>query len=168
MFHMTTCGFLLHPEAKITKFGDKQASRIGVHTKYFFVRCTRTTNLEAWTPQLERAHQNFYKGDQLWGLSALAKLLGSHKGSLKFSLEHSLAYSIKISESKKRKCKVPCTVSFWFTQLWSENILSFENSLFETIRKDLIRSWNFLLFFFHFLHIVHFICWKVSPRNQQL
>jgi len=55
---------LLHPKAKITKFGDKQASRIGVRTKYFFVRCTRTTNLEAWrTP---------------------AEMFGSPKGSLKF------------------------------------------------------------------------------------
>ena len=84
MFHMTTCGFLSHPKAKITKFGDKQASRIGVHTKYLFVRCTRTTNLEAWAPQLEclggqRAPQNFYLGDQLSGLGALAKMLGSRR-----------------------------------------------------------------------------------------
>ena len=68
MFHMTTCGFLPHPKAKITKFGDKQASRIGVCTKYVFVRCTWMTNLEA--PQLEclgaqRSSQNFYLGDQL-------------------------------------------------------------------------------------------------------
>ena len=28
MFHMTTCTFLSHPKAKITKFGDKQASRL--------------------------------------------------------------------------------------------------------------------------------------------
>ena len=48
-------------------------------TKYFFIRCTRATNLEAWAPQLEclgaqRAPQNFYSGDQLWGLGALAKI----------------------------------------------------------------------------------------------
>ena len=87
------CGFLLHPKAKITKFGDKQASRIGVCTKYVFVRCTWMTNLEA--PQLEclgarRSSQNFYLSDQLWGLGALAKMLGSPKGYLKFSLQHNL------------------------------------------------------------------------------
>ena len=50
---------------------------------------------EAWAPELEclgarRAPRNFYSGDQLWGLGALTKLLGSPKGSLKFFLEHSL------------------------------------------------------------------------------
>ena len=51
---------------------------------------------EAWAPQLEclgarRGPRKFYSGDQLWGLGALNKMLGSPKGSLKFSLEHSLA-----------------------------------------------------------------------------
>ena len=97
-FHKTTCGFLSHPKAKITKFGDKQASKIRVRTKYFFIRCTRATNLETWAPHLEwlgarRAPWNFYSGNQLWGLGALVKMLGSPKGSLKFSLEHSLALS---------------------------------------------------------------------------
>ena len=60
---------LSHPKAKITEFGDKQASKIRVHTKYFF-HCTRVTNLEAWVPLLEclgaqRAPRNFYSGDQL-------------------------------------------------------------------------------------------------------
>ena len=60
---------LSHPKAKITEFGDKQASKIRLHTKYFF-RCNRVTNLEAWALQLEclgaqRAPQNFYSGDQL-------------------------------------------------------------------------------------------------------
>ena len=32
--------------------------------------------------------------------------------------------------------------------------------LLATIRKDLIRSWGFPLFLFHFLHTVHFICLK--------
>ena len=50
---------------------------------------------EAWAPQLEclgarRAPWNFYSGNQLWGLGALTKMLGSPKGSLKFSLERSL------------------------------------------------------------------------------
>ena len=50
---------------------------------------------EVWAPQLEClgarwAPWNFYSGDQLWGLGALTKMLGSPKGSLKFSLEHSL------------------------------------------------------------------------------
>ena len=53
------------------------------------------------------------------------------------------------------------------TQLWSENILSFANILFSTIRKDLIRSCNFSLFLFHFLHAVHFICGKVSLGNSK-
>ena len=48
-FHRTTCAFLLHPKAKITEFGDQQASKISVRTKYF-VRCTRATNLEPWAP----------------------------------------------------------------------------------------------------------------------
>ena len=95
-FHKTTCGFLSHPKSKITKFGDRQASKIHVHTKYFFIRCTQATNLEAWALQLEwlealRAPRNFYSGDPLWGLGALVKMLGSPKGSLKFSLEDSLA-----------------------------------------------------------------------------
>ena len=52
---------------------------------------------EAWAPQLEclgarRAPWNFYSGDQLWGLGALTKMLGSPKGSLWFSLEHSLGF----------------------------------------------------------------------------
>ena len=50
---------------------------------------------EASAPQLEclgaqRAPWNFYSGDQLWGLGALTKMLGSPKGSLKVSVEHSL------------------------------------------------------------------------------
>ena len=74
-------GFLSHPKAKITKFGDKQASKVRVRTKYFFIRCTQAANLEAWAPQLEwlgtrRAPQNFYLGDQLWGLGTLVKILG--------------------------------------------------------------------------------------------
>ena len=94
--HRTTWGFLSHPKAKITEFGDQQGNKISVRTKYFFVRCTRATNVEPWAPQVEclgarRAPQNFYSGDQLWGLGTLAKMLGSPKGSLKFSLEHSLA-----------------------------------------------------------------------------
>ena len=40
-----------------------------------------------------RAPRNFCSGDQLWGLGALTKMLGSPKGSLKFSLEHSLVIS---------------------------------------------------------------------------
>ena len=69
---------------------------MSVRTKYFFIiRCTWTTNLEAWAPQQEylgvRNPRNFYLGDQLWGLGTLAKMLGSLRGSLKFSLEHSLA-----------------------------------------------------------------------------
>ena len=67
------------------------------HSKYFYVRCTRVTNLEPLAPQLEflgaqGAPQNIYSGNQLWGLGGLAKMLGSPKGSLKFSLEHSLEY----------------------------------------------------------------------------
>ena len=89
--------FLSHPKAKITKFGDRQASKNSVRTKYFFVRCTWATNLEPWAPQLEclgaqRVPQKFSSGNQIWGLGALAKMLGSPKGSLKFSLEHSTAF----------------------------------------------------------------------------
>ena len=89
---------LSHPKAKITEFSDKQASKIHVHTKYFFC-CTRVTNLEAWAHQLEclRAQstpRNFYLGDQLWGLGAIAKILGTPKGSLKFSLGHSLVLAL--------------------------------------------------------------------------
>ena len=94
-FHRTTCGFLSHPKAEISDFSDQKASRISVRTKYFFFRCTWVTNLEPWASQVEclgawRAPQNFYSGDQLWGLGTLAKMLWSPKGSLKFSLEHSL------------------------------------------------------------------------------
>ena len=32
-------------KAKITEFGDQQASKIRVRTKYFLIRCTRATNL---------------------------------------------------------------------------------------------------------------------------
>ena len=72
------------------------SQKMSVRTKYFFIiRCTWTTNLEAWAPQQEylgvRNPRNFYLGDQLWGLGTLAKMLGSLRGSLKFSLEHSLA-----------------------------------------------------------------------------
>ena len=62
---------------------------------FFIIRCTWTTNLEAWASQQEYLRvqnpQNFYSGNQLWGLGTLAKILGSLRGSLKFSLEHSLA-----------------------------------------------------------------------------
>ena len=97
---------LSQAKAKITKFGDKQASKIRVHTKYFSIRCTQATNLEAWAPQLEwlggrRAPQNFYSGDQLWGLGALVKMLWSPKGPLKFSLEHSLVYRYILSLMKQ-------------------------------------------------------------------
>ena len=69
-FYVSYYNMCVFVAPKITKFGDKQASRIGVRTKYFFVRCTRTTNLEAWAPQLEclgarRSPQNFYLGNQL-------------------------------------------------------------------------------------------------------
>ena len=57
----------------------------------------RRPTWEAWAPELEclgarRAPRKFYSGDQLWGLGALTKMLGSLKGSLKFSLEHSLVH----------------------------------------------------------------------------
>ena len=32
-------------KAKITEFGDQQASKIRVRTKYFLIRCTWVTNL---------------------------------------------------------------------------------------------------------------------------
>ena len=63
-FHKTACGFLLNPKAEITKFGDQQASKIYVRTKYFLIRCTRATNLR--------------------GLGTPAGMLGSPMGSLKF------------------------------------------------------------------------------------
>ena len=44
-FHKTTCGFLSNPKVKITEFGDQQASKILVRTKYFLIRCTWATNL---------------------------------------------------------------------------------------------------------------------------
>ena len=63
-FHKTTCGFLSNPKAKITGFGDHQASQIRVRTKCFLIRCTRATNLR--------------------GLGTPAGMLGSPKGSPKF------------------------------------------------------------------------------------
>ena len=94
-FHRIICRFLSHRKPKTTEFGDQQDSKMSVRTKYFFIiRCTWTTNLEAWASQQEylgvRNPHNFYSGDQLWGLGTLAKMLRSLKGSLKFSLEHSL------------------------------------------------------------------------------
>ena len=44
-FHKTTCGFLWNRKGKITEFGDQQASKIGVRTKYVLIRCSRATNL---------------------------------------------------------------------------------------------------------------------------
>ena len=44
-FHKTSCGFLSNPKVKITEFGDQQAGKILVRTKYFLIRCTRVTNL---------------------------------------------------------------------------------------------------------------------------
>ena len=35
----------VNPKAKITEFGDQQASKIRVRTKYFLIRCTRASNL---------------------------------------------------------------------------------------------------------------------------
>ena len=69
-FHKTTCGFLSHPKSKITKFGDRQTSKIHVRAKYFIIRCTWAINLEAWGLQLEwlgalRVPRNFYLGDPL-------------------------------------------------------------------------------------------------------
>ena len=63
-FHKTKCGFLSNPKVKITEFGDQQASKIRVRTKYFLIRCTRVTNLR--------------------GLGTPAGMLGSPKGSPKF------------------------------------------------------------------------------------
>ena len=63
-FHKTTCGFLWNPKAKITEFGDQQASKIRVRTKYFLTRCTQATNLR--------------------GLGTPAGMVGSLKGSPKF------------------------------------------------------------------------------------
>ena len=58
-----------HAKAKITEFGDQQASKISVRTKLL---------------------RQMYSGDQLGALETLDKMQGSLKGSLKFSLEHSL------------------------------------------------------------------------------
>ena len=63
-FHKTTCGFLSNRKAKITEFGDHQASKIRVRTRYFLIRCTWATNLR--------------------GLGTPAGMLGSPKGSPKF------------------------------------------------------------------------------------
>ena len=60
-FHKTTCGFLSNQKAKITEFGDQQASKICVRKKYLVIRCTRATNLR--------------------GLGTWAGMLGSPKGS---------------------------------------------------------------------------------------
>ena len=89
-FHKTTCGFLSNPKVVISRT-----------VRFMCVQNTSSSDVhgrptwETWAPQLEclgarRAPQNFYLGDQLWGLGALTKMLGSPKGSLKFSLEHSL------------------------------------------------------------------------------
>ena len=126
---------LSHPKAKITEFGDKQASKIRVHTKYFF-RCTWVTNLEAWAPQLEclgaqRAPQNFYSGDLLWGLGALAKMLGSPKGSLKFSLEHDLVLALL------QLFDLLCFILYYFCEsviLSCEFTLSKGKTFLETLR----------------------------------
>jgi len=63
-FHKTICGFLSNPKAKITEFGDQQASKIRVRKKYLLIRCTRATKLR--------------------GLGTRAGMLGSPKGSPKF------------------------------------------------------------------------------------
>ena len=63
-FHKTTCSFLWNRKGKITEFGDQQASKIGVRTKYVLIRCARATNLR--------------------GQGTPAGILGSLKGSPKF------------------------------------------------------------------------------------
>ena len=63
-FHKTTGGFLSNPKAKITKFGDQQASKIRMRTKYFLIRCTWATNLR--------------------GLGTPVGMLGSPKGCPEF------------------------------------------------------------------------------------
>ena len=45
----------------------------------------------AWSP---KGSPKILFVDQLWGLGALTKMIGSPKGSLKFSLEHSLDYKL--------------------------------------------------------------------------
>ena len=97
-FHKTTCGFLWNPIWQKLKLPSLVISR---PVRFVCVQNTSSSDVlgrptwEAWTPQLEcfgaqRAPQSFYSGNQLWGLGALTKMLGSPKGSLKFSLEHSL------------------------------------------------------------------------------
>ena len=61
-FHKTTCGFLSNPKAKITKFGDHQASKIRVRTKYFLERPGHPS-WHAWEPK--GLPEIFYSGDQL-------------------------------------------------------------------------------------------------------
>ena len=58
-FHKTTCGFLLNPKAKITGFGDHQASQIRVRTKMLPYQMYSGDQLErpgdpswnAWEPE---------------------------------------------------------------------------------------------------------------------
>ena len=88
-FYKTTCEILLNPKVKITRFGDQQASKIRVRTKYFLIRCTRATNLRGLgTPAgmlgSPKGSPKFYTGDQLWGLGALTKMIGSPKGPWNF------------------------------------------------------------------------------------
>ena len=61
------------------------------------------------------------------------------------------------------KCKVHAQFRYDLHS-FDQNILSFENSLLETVRKDLIGSLIFRYFYFT-LHLFHFICRKVSLRN---
>ena len=58
-FHKTTCGFLSNPKAKITGFGDHQASQIRVRTKMLPYQMYSGDQLErpghpswnAWEPE---------------------------------------------------------------------------------------------------------------------
>ena len=71
--------------------GDKQSITITWRIYLFSVSVTGKNNQCLGA---QRAPRNFYSGDQLWGLGALAKILGSPKGSMKFSLEHGLVLAL--------------------------------------------------------------------------
>ena len=101
-----------NPKAKITEFDDELASKIRVRTKYFFIRCTRTTNLRSLGTQAGmlgslKGSPKFSFGRPICGLGTLTKMLGSPKGCMKFSLEHSLESAMK---GQKLGLLSPCRI----------------------------------------------------------
>ena len=101
---------------------------------------------EARAPQLEflgawRAPRNFYSGDQLWGLDALTKMLGSPKRLAPWNFPKSTALD---SGLRRLASFVSCNrISFFFDLLMRSNRTNYERTTEElTILTNNRRRFN--------------------------